>query len=386
MACVRRWRDSWVVDWRDPNTRKRTIEAQPDKDSAERRLADVIQSGKIVSNKRISFKERADEWLETTAKSQIKASTYQEYEAVLRNHVYPLIGSKPFAKVGRQSIKALIAKKKNEGCSQSTIRNILAPVRGVFFDAMDSGTAHSNPAARIGKLTKAAKDKPAGKENKKIVPLTREEAQALLAKAAKSKEAAHHYPLFLCALRTGIRQGELIALKVGDVDFDEKLILVQRNLSRGVISVTKNGKDRKVDMSDGLAKVLKEIISKRRADALRDEMKKSATDRLGEQAVLDIVNADWLFQTPAGTQIDPSNLRKLFDRLLAAEPKSRRIRFHDLRHTFASLLLQNGEGLTYVKEQMGHSSINVTVDIYGHLVPGGNRQAVNRLDDESAAV
>ena len=59
------------------------------------------------------------------------------------------------------------------------------------------------------------------------------------------------------------------------------------------------------------------------------------------------------------------------------------LRFHDLRHSFASLLLQNGESLTYVKEQMGHSSINVTVDIYGHLVPGGNRQAVDRLDDES---
>ena len=59
----------------------------------------------------------------------------------------------------------------------------------------------------------------------------------------------------------------------------------------------------------------------------------------------------------------------------------RRIRFHDLRHTFASLLIQNGESLTYVKEQMGHSSIQVTVDIYGHLVPGGNRQAFDRLDD-----
>ena len=57
----------------------------------------------------------------------------------------------------------------------------------------------------------------------------------------------------------------------------------------------------------------------------------------------------------------------------------RRIRFHDLRHTFASLLIQNGEPLTYVKEQMGHSSIKMTVDVYGHLVPGANRQAVNRL-------
>ena len=82
----------------------------------------------------------------------------------------------------------------------------------------------------------------------------------------------------------------------------------------------------------------------------------------------------WLFQTPVGTQIDPSNLRKLFNRLLT-DAKLRRIRFHDLRHTFASLLLQNGES----PEQMGHFSIQVTVDIDGHLVP--DRQAVDRLDD-----
>jgi hypothetical protein len=75
-------------------------------------LHEVIQSGKLGASKRITFKERGDWWLENVAKSQIKASTYQEYEAVLRNHVYPLIGSSSFAKVSRQSIKAIIAKKK----------------------------------------------------------------------------------------------------------------------------------------------------------------------------------------------------------------------------------------------------------------------------------
>ena len=72
-------------------------------------------------------------------------------------------------------------------------------------------------------------------------------------------------------------------------------------------------------------------------------------------------------------------VRKAFHCLLK-QAGVRRVRFHDLRHTFASLLLQNGESPVYVKEQMGHSSIQITVDLYGHLIPGGNKQAVDRLD------
>ena len=307
MACIRKWRGAWVVDWRDPNTRKRTIEAALDKDAAETRLAQVLRTGKLGASKRVTFKDRGDWWLENVAKSQIKASTYQEYEAVLRNHVYPLIGSNSFAKVGRQSIKAIIAKKKTEGCSQSTIRNILAPVRGIFFDAMDSGVAHSNPATRIGKLTKASKDQQADKPARKITPLTRAEVPVLLAKAAKSKEAAPYYPLLLCALRTGMRQGELIALKPKDVDFEKSLIHVQRNLSRGRISTTKNGKDRKVDMSTKLTEVLKEMLSKRRTEALQAEIRKPAGERIGKEAIDAAIDTECrtAVQTPIGTQIRP---------------------------------------------------------------------------------
>ena len=80
-------------------------------------------------------------------------------------------------------------------------------------------------------------------------------------------------------------------------------------------------------------------------------------------------------------RLDEANVRHLFRRVLV-KAGMRLIRFHDLRHTFASLLIQQGESLAYVKEQMGHKSIQITVDTYGHLVPGGNRAAVDRLDDE----
>ena len=81
-----------------------------------------------------------------------------------------------------------------------------------------------------------------------------------------------------------------------------------------------------------------------------------------------------------GGLLHPNNLRDRVFYGLLTKAKLRRVRFHDLRHTFASLLLQNGESPVYVKEQMGHSSIQITVDCYGHLIPGGNKQAVDRLD------
>ena len=88
----------------------------------------------------------------------------------------------------------------------------------------------------------------------------------------------------------------------------------------------------------------------------------------------------WVFCNATGDLLDPDNMRKRVFYGLLDKGKLRKIRFHDLRHTYASLLLQQGEGPVYVKEQMGHSSIQVTVDIYGHLIPGGNKAAVDRLD------
>src|SRR5262249_57455936 len=94
--------------------------------------------------------------------------------------------------------------------------------------------------------------------------------------ALTERKYSHWYPLLLCACRTGIRQGELISLKGIDLDFNGGFIHVQRNLSRGKLSVPKNGKDRKVDMSRQLITCLDELLCKRRADALREEMKKPA--------------------------------------------------------------------------------------------------------------
>ncbi len=204
-------------------------------------------------------------------------------------------------------------------------------------------------------------------QEKMIEPLTRKELSILL--ETVENRMPHYYPLLLCAARTGMREKELIGLKGGYIDFNGRLIEVRRNVVRGRVTTTKSGKTHRVDMSLQLTNTLQRLLVRRKAEALK------------RGRSLDYVMEDWVFTTPQGTQLDPNNLRKrVFYRALTMAGL-RRVRFHDLRHTYASLLIQQGESLAYVKDQLGHHSIQITVDTYGHLVPGGNRQAVDRLDD-----
>ena len=141
--------------------------------------------------------------------------------------------------------------------------------------------------------------------------------------------------------------------------------MVRRNYVEGEIApFTKTRKPRRVDLSDVLLKALKS----RRRDR-REEWLKQGINELPE----------WVFANREGNPPDMQNVKNRHFYRCLEKAGLRRIRFHDLRHTFASLLLQNGEFLPYVRDQLGHSSIKLTVDIYGHLEPGTNREAVNRL-------
>ena len=120
-------------------------------------------------------------------------------------------------------------------------------------------------------------------------------------------------------------------------------------------------------MSDQLTTVLKGLVTERKKEALRS----------GKGELSDLVFMH------NGEIMEQNFVRRIHDRILR-KAGLRKIRTHDLRHGYASLLLSKGESPVYVKEQLGHHSIQMTVDIYGHLIPSSNRQAVNKLDDLSA--
>jgi integrase len=116
---------------------------------------------------------------------------------------------------------------------------------------------------------------------------------------------------------------------------------------------------------------------------LTDERLSPLPAEAGQKGKDDITD-ELVFRSPEGTILDPDNLYHRVFLPVLAKAGIRRIRLHDLRHTFGSLLLQNGASIVYVKEQMGHSSIQVTVDTYGHLIPGANVCFVDRLDEALA--
>jgi integrase len=308
----------------------------------------------------------ADRWLADYARVECKTSTADGYEGVLRQYLRPRFATKRLNEIRRDDVKALINELVTKDLSRNTVRNALCVIRGIFNDAIEAGIVEVNPASRLGRFTRTAKT-----AEVKGISLTPVEAQQFL-QAAKEICPEYH-PLFLLALRAGLRRGELVAVQWGDFQFgkdeqdENRFILVEHNYVRREHTTTKSKKSRRVDMSRELRRVLIELRDQRLLEAFL----KGKED----------ISHELVFRSPDGAILDPDNLYHRYFQPVLAKAGLRKIRLHDLRHTFGSLLIQSGASIVYVKEQMGHSSIQVTVDIYGHLIPGANVSFVDKLDE-----
>jgi integrase len=267
------------------------------------------------------------------------------------------LGSRRLGELTRADCRDLVTTARGKGLRLNTVKGIARTLSSMLSQAVEDEKIPANPALRMGRYLRR------GDEPKAVVqPLTREEAAHLVT------TARHHFPRWhpwvLCALRTGLRLGELLGLQWGDIDWRGRFLLVQSNLVRGVVTSPKSHQRRRVDMSTQLFETL---LAWRRLQRKRWIKKGKALP-------------PWVFASLEGTALEERNVRHVFTRILQ-KAELRQIRIHDLRHTFASLLLQQGESIVYVKEQLGHASIQTTVDTYGHLIPGANRAAVDKLDD-----
>ncbi len=328
------------------------------------------QEAEEERNRPLTFGEYAKRWMEGHVAINLKPSSADGYKTILDHYILPTFKDRPLAEITREEIKELCFEKMREGrvrpkklpnkkldasLSPRSITYMMRTLSAIFNHAVEDGIVAANPAQRPGRFIRT------GDRKEKIDFLTLPEGDLVLMAAEKHFKRLH--PLLVTAMRTGMRLGELLALEWGDIDWNGNFIEVRRSVWQGIVGTPKSGKARRVDMSDRLKEVLDQHKKNMAAEVLKAGQ---------EMPTL-------VFVSDALTPYDGANVRKSFEAVLR-KAKLRKIRFHDLRHSFASWLIGNGESLAYVKEQLGHHSISLTVDTYGHLVPGANREAVNRLD------
>lgn len=302
------------------------------------------------------FKDYSELWLESYIKPIRRPSTYERYGDVLKKHINPYLGDITIDEIKRKDIRNLLLKHHGNGLSKASIALIRDVISGPMEYAIEDEIIEANPAKSILKRLNLEREKQLN-----IEPMTFEEVDLFLDTCQKLYP--EYRTFFLCAFRTGARLGELIALHWSDIDWNEQNIKIQRSFRRGVVNKPKNNKSRVVDMSDQLMEALKRLQTTRKKEALK----------AGQGDPVEIV-----FHRD-GTYLDQKYIRRVWTRIL----KKAGMRYkkpHITRHTFASLLLSNGESPVYVKEQLGHHSIKMTVDIYGHLIKNSNKKAVNKLD------
>lgn len=304
----------------------------------------------------------ATEWLDSA--TTLKPSTVRYYRQRLA-HIAPVLGKLDVSSITRADVKHLVASCTAKKMATSQVRGTVAVLSTILSEAVEDGLLPANPALRPGRLRRAMRD--AVQPKKEIDPYTRDEAEALL-ETARTK-FAEWYPFLLTALRTGMRLGELRALRWGDLDWRGSFAMVTRNYVLGKFGSPKSGKGRRVDLSRQLRAELYLWRRKQRAKWLKKGKPMPAL----------------VFAGPDGKPLDDSFVRRAVRRIVkAADLRVRGSVIHVMRHTYAAQLLQAGTPITYVRDQLGHQSIAVTVDVYGAQIPGGHKGEVDKLDATSA--
>ena len=363
MACVRKRRGKWVVDYRDGSGIRhwKTCETKREaEDYLVRAIPESRQWSHLAVDHDVTLEQYAKRWFELI-RPTIKNRTYTRYEQLWRVHLKPAFGEVQVRQLYRGRIMGFLAGKLTETLARNTVRNIHATLRAMLKASVDDGVLLSNPAEKLGRKLRLVTPKATRQEE--IKAMTKEQRCLFLETAAKFFPRT--YPLFFTLAGTGMRLGEVLALQPEDVDVRGQEIRVARALSDGALETPKSGHGRTVDISKRLVEVLAQWDVERKADQLRQGWAERHS----------------LFYSDAGTLYNDSNVRKLMVRVLKKAGLPLHFTPHCLRHTYASLMLQQGESPAYVQRQLGHASIQLTVDTYGKWLPMGNKGAVDRLDE-----
>lgn len=341
----------WEVDYLDLFGKRKVKGGFKTKVEAESAMVDIlskVQTGTAPGDCKMTFKEASEIFMRLHASKKCKYNTEHGYKGYLKNHLLPYFGKLKLCEITPLAVNEFVAQELETGRRNSTVNKYTKLMSQIYSFMIDMDIVVKNPLARIKSLKE--------ERSEEIRSLSTEETKILL---SKTKEIyPDFYPLLFTALFTGMRQGELMGLTWDSINWITRKITVDKNFTHGRVGTTKTGKVRKVDMSLELVKVLKEW-----------------------RLACPPSEHNLVFPNGDGGYQDANNMIKRRFKPALNRAGIDSLRFHDLRHTYASLLLANGAPMKYVQHQLGHSSIKMTMDLYTHLLPEVNEQCVNLLDN-----
>jgi len=322
-----------------------------------RELESGLDKGVPIPVGKLTLTEHLHNWLEGYARTACSPRTVDGYESIVENHLVPALGHIQLRQLQPQAIQTYYGK----ACEKLSGRSVKHHHRVL--------TQSLKYAVRLDILGRNPADLVTAPSSRKKVmrTLTPSEVEVLLEAASSSQ----FYPVIYTAVSTGLRQAELLGLRWRDLDLDLMGISVSRTLykRRGVCTFKEpktSGSSRRVAMTPKLALFLKEYRAER----------ESLYWQLGVALTLD----DLVFANHEGKPIDPSYLTHTFARVVSQLGLGR-VRFHDLRHTFASLALLRGAKPKVISEALGHASVAFTMDTYSHIISGMQEDMMALLDE-----
>ena len=332
-----------------------------DAEAALQKSRNELKEGTFATGPQQKLKEYFEYWLEDVHRAKIRIGTYESYRIILNNHLIPALGNITVQKLTSQHLQSLYAKKRNEGLSYGRIRTIHA----VIHRALEHAMRITPPL--ISRNVSEHVDLP-GQGKHEMHPLTPEQAQQLLGAAQEHNLLA----LLTLALTTGMRRGELLGLQWQDIIWTQSALQIRRTVSyitgRGfVVGEPKTtGSKRQI----ALPQVAIDVLKQHRTIQLENRLKAGSS----------WVDHNLVFSNDKGDYIVPATLGRHFSKLLK-DIGLPHMRFHDLRHSAATLLLSMGVNVKIVQELLGHSSVSMTLNVYSHVLPSMQKEAMNKMDD-----